>query len=131
MNDPVFIEIPKGHMFSPDEAASRTLWARRFIAEFTGVSRGLGYGVFCGGSLIRDIDLVAVPWRSGPKFLRATEFILELIHCLPLTMGNHGTTLFGHKWFALWDKHHPDHQIDLKVMMPAFEVDDLGKQLIT
>lgn len=129
MNDKIaaaeFVEIPKTHLFSPAEAAARTLWARRFVTEITGVSRGLGYGVFHGGSLIRDIDLIAMPWRSGGtpgqygSFLTHVQFVLELCHCLPLQMGNHGETLFGHRWYALWHTAHSDHQIDLKVVLPA------------
>lgn len=119
MNEPEFITIPKSHLFSPTEAAARKLWARRFITEFTGVSRGLGYGVFHGGSLIRDIDLIAVPWRDGQDFLTHIEFVLKLAHCLPLAMGNHGEAIFGHRWYALWHRDHPDHQIDLKVMLPV------------
>jgi hypothetical protein len=114
-----FVEIPKTHLFSPAEAAARELWARRFITEITGVARGLGYGLFHGGSLIRDIDLVAVPWHDGEKFLTHTYFVIELCHCLPLQMGNHGETRFGHRWYALWHTSHRDHQIDLKIMLPA------------
>lgn len=69
--------------------------------------------------MIRDIDLVAVPWRDGQNRLDHLSFVLELCHCLPLVMGNHGTTLFGHKWYALWHKDHPDHQVDLKVILPV------------
>lgn len=114
-----FVELPKEYLFSPEEAAKREFWARRFITEITGVARGLGYGVFHGGSLIRDIDLVAVPWRQGLKELSHIQFVLELCHCLPLNMGNHGETLFGHRWYALWHTAHRDHQIDLKVILPA------------
>lgn len=114
-----FIELPKSHLFSPEDAAKRELWARRFVAEITGVARGLGYGMFSGGSLIRDIDLVAVPWRDGTRFLAHLDFVFELVHSLNLTMGNHGETLFGHRWYALWHKSHLDHQIDLKVILPA------------
>lgn len=114
-----FIEIPKTHLFSPAEAAAREMWARRFVTEITGVARGLGYGMFHGGSLIRDIDLVAVPWRDGQKFLTHVEFVLELCRCLPLEMGNHGKTLFGHRWYALWHVAHHDHQIDMKVILPS------------
>lgn len=114
-----FVTFSKSHLFSPAEAAAREFWARRFITEFTGVSRGLGYGVFSGGSLIRDIDLVAVPWRDGPKFLTHLDYVLELMHCLPLQMGNHSDTLFGHKQYCLWETSHLDHQIDLKVMLPV------------
>lgn len=117
-----FVEMPKSHLWSPAEAAARELWARRFITEITGVARGLGYGMFHGGSLIRDIDLVAVPWRGkdGP-LLTHVNFVLELCHCFPLQMGNHGETLFGHRWYALWHTAHRDHQIDLKIMLPAAE----------
>jgi hypothetical protein len=114
-------------LWSPEEAAKRELWARRFITEFTGVSRGLGYGVFHGGSLIRDIDMIAMPWRSGGshlkseglKYLSHLDYVLELAMCLPLKMGNHGQTIFGHRWYALWHRDHPDHQIDLKVVLPV------------
>ncbi len=117
---PDFIELPKSHLFSPAEAAARELWARRFVTEITGVSRGLGYGLFHGGSLVRDIDLVAVPWRDGGEFkFDHLGFVLELCHCFPLVKGNSGTTLFGHKWYALWHTAHPDHQIDLKVILPV------------
>lgn len=118
--DPEFIEIPKTRLWSPDEAEKRIFWARRFITEFTGISRGLGYGVFHGGSLIRDIDLIAMPWRdAGPKNLDHLHYVLELCHCLPLRMGNHGELLFGHRWYALWHVDHPDHQIDLKIVLPV------------
>ena len=118
---PEFIELPKSHLFSPAEVAARELWARRFVAELAGVGRGLGYGIFHGGSLIRDIDVVAVPWRQGSpsRTFGPVEFVLELCHCLPLHMGNHGKTLFGHHWYVLWHEAHPDHQIDLKVILPA------------
>lgn len=86
--NPEFIEIPKTRLWSPDEAEKRIFWARRFITEFTGISRGLGYGVFHGGSLIRDIDLIAMPWRdAGPKILDHVHYVLELCHCLPLAHG--------------------------------------------
>jgi hypothetical protein len=125
-----YVEIPKSYLFTPEEAAKRELWARRFAAEIAGCARGLGYGVFTGGSFIRDIDLIAVPWRRGGSFigragdkksdyLTHIDFVLELVHCFPLTMGNHGETLFGHRWYALWHVDHPDHQIDLKVVLPA------------
>lgn len=117
-----FIEIAKSHLFSPAEAAARELWARRFVTEITGVSRGLGYGLFHGGSLIRDIDLVAVPWRQGPHELKHWPFVEGLIHSLNLHMGNHGETLFGHRWYALWHDAHRDHQIDLKVILPAIRM---------
>lgn len=114
-----FIELPKSYLFSPVEAAARELWARRFVAEITGVARGLGYGMFHGGSLIRDIDLVAVPWTEGPKTLGHVDFVLGLCRSLGLSMGNHGKTVFGHRWYALWHPAHVDHQIDLKVILPA------------
>jgi hypothetical protein len=85
------------------------------------VARGLGYGIFQGGSLVRDIDLVAVPWQN-PTAKQATSFVLDLCTRLNLQMGNYGKTLFGHKWFALWDRAHPDHQIDLKVILPVNEI---------
>jgi len=112
-------EIPKGHLFSPDEAARRKLWALQFIGTATGVFRARGYGLFVGGSLVRDIDLVAVPWRQPQDFKHPDSLVLQLVHDLGVTMGNRGTTLFGHHWYALWDRNHPDHQIDLKVVMPA------------
>lgn len=112
-----FVEIPKTYLFSPAEAAARELWARRFVTEITGVARGLGYGLFHGGSLIRDIDLVAVPWTS--KSPAHVDFVLELAANLNLQMGNHGETVCGHHWYALWHRAHRDHQIDLKVILPA------------
>lgn len=118
-----FVEIPKTYLFSPAEAAARELWARRFVSEITGVARGLGYGLFHGGSLIRDIDLVAVPWRQGQNWLPHLDFVFGLVHALPLHMGNHGETLFGHRWYALWHDAHRDHQIDLKVILPAAAID--------
>lgn len=114
-----FILYPKSHLFTPEEAEKRKYWARRFAAEFAGAARGIGYGVFLGGSLIRDIDLLAMPWREGPKSLTHTQFVLEMCHIFPLTMGNQGETLFGHRWYALWHKDHKDHQIDLKIVLPA------------
>lgn len=122
MSAPEFIEIPKSRLWTEHEIETRTLWAKRFITEFTGVSRGLGYGVFHGGSMIRDIDLIAMPWREPLQFTHV-EYVLELMHCLPLTMGNHGETLHGHRWYALWHKDHPDHQIDLKVVLPRDELE--------
>lgn len=121
-----YIEIPKSHLFSPTDAEAREFWARRFIVEISGVARGLGYGMFHGGSLIRDIDLVAVPWRNGTKELGHLDFVLELMHCLPLRMGNYGETLFGHRWYALWHKDHRDHQIDLKVILPVAHAQPVG-----
>lgn len=114
-----FIELPKSHLFSPAEAAARELWARRFVAEITGVSRGLGYGLFHGGSLIRDIDIVAVPWIDGPDAKEHLDFVFGLVRAFNLQMGNHGKTVHGHHWYALWHRGHIDHQIDLKVMLPA------------
>lgn len=114
-----FKEIPKTYLFSPAETSARKLWARRFVTEITGVSRGLGYGLFHGGSLIRDIDLVAVPWRRGHGELGHLDFVFGLVHSLNLHMGNHGETIFGHRWYALWHNAHRDHQIDLKVMLPG------------
>jgi|ERR1039458_624823 hypothetical protein len=113
-----FIEMPKSYLFSRAEAEARKLWARRFVTEITGVARGLGYGMFHGGSLIRDIDLVAVPWR-GPTAMLHLDFVFGLVHSLNLQMGNHGETLFGHRWYALWQVDHPDHQIDLKIILPV------------
>lgn len=121
MNAPVtkFIEIPKGHLFTPEEAARRKMWAQYFVGIFTGVARAHGYGLFAGGSMVRDIDLVAVPWRQPLPEKHPDSFVLQLVHDLGLTMGNRGTTLYGHRWYALWDQNHPDQQIDLKVIMPA------------
>ena len=116
--DTDFIELPKEHVFSPVEAEARKRWAAEFVTKFSGVARGLGYGVFQGGTLVRDIDLVAVPWQP-PTAQPPVEFVLDMCTRLGLSMGNHGKTLFGHQWFALWDKAHRDHQIDLKVILPA------------
>ncbi len=106
-------------MFSPEDAASRKMWAEQFISTFKGVARAAGYGIFVGGSLIRDIDLVAVPWREPMRFKTPDLWVLELHHTMGLVFGNHGHTLHGHRWFALWDPAHPDHQIDLKIILPA------------
>src|ERR1039458_599609 len=81
-----FIEMPKSYLFSRAEAEARKLWARRFVTEITGVARGLGYGMFHGGSLIRDIDLVAVPWR-GPTAMLHLDFVFGLVHSLNLQNG--------------------------------------------
>jgi len=113
-----FIEISKDHLFSPAEADARRRWALEFIPKITGVARGFGYGVFHGGTLVRDIDLIAMPWQS-PTAKAPVYFVLDLCRALNLQMGNHGTTLFGHQWFALWDVWHRDHQIDLKIVLPA------------
>lgn len=121
---PEFVELPKTYLFSPAEAAARELWARRLIGQMVGASRALGYGLFHGGSLIRDIDLVAVPWRQGGKQFSHYEFVVELIHSFNFQLGNHGETIFGHRWYALWDRNHPDQQIDLKIMLPAEKVVD-------
>lgn len=112
-------EIPKGHLFSPEEAAARRMWAEQFIATFKGVARAAGYGIFVGGSLVRDIDLVAVPWREPMQFKTPDLWVLDLHHTMGLIHGNHGHTIHGHRWFSLWDPAHPDHQIDLKIIMPA------------
>lgn len=119
-----YIEIPKGHLFSPEEAARRKLWAEYWVSMFKGVARAAGYGVFVSGSLVRDIDVVAVPWCEPMPFKTPDLWVLSLVHSMGLTMGNHGHTLHGHRWFALWDKHHPDHQIDLKIILPAREIGD-------
>lgn len=115
-----FIELPKDYVFTPEQAEARKRWAIEFVGKFTGAARGLGYGVFQGGTMVRDIDLVAVPWtQPSGKDLEPVEFVLELCRALNLQMGNHGTTLYGHQWYALWDLAHRDHQIDLKVILPA------------
>lgn len=113
-----YIELPKDHIFTADERERRREWALRFIPQIAGVARGMGYGIFHGGSLIRDIDLVAVPWQS-PTAKKPDIFALDLCMRMNLQFGNHGYTLFGHRWFALWDRGHRDHQIDLKIILPA------------
>ena len=113
-----FVELPKDHIFTPQEAEARKRWALEFVPKFAGTARGLGYGVFQGGTLVRDIDLVAVPWQS-PTAKPPVEFVLDMCTRLNLQMGNHGKTLFGHSWFALWDVAHRDHQIDLKIIVEA------------
>lgn len=118
MGRPDYLEIPKGHLFSPDEAARRKLWAEYWFGIFRGVARAHGYGAFIGGSMVRDIDVVIVPWKL-PMKETPVEFVLSLVHSMGITMGNHGETLHGHQWFAIWDKEHPDQQIDLKVILPA------------
>lgn len=118
---PEFIETPKGHLFSPDEAARRKLWAEQWFSNFKGVARAHGYGAFIGGSMVRDIDVVIVPWKI-PMKLSPVEFVLSLVHSMNMAMGNHGETLHGHQWFALWDTNHPDQQIDLKVILSASKV---------
>jgi len=112
-------EIPKGHLFTPGEAAKRRMWAEYWLSTFKGVARAAGYGVFVSGSLVRDIDVVAVPWRQPLQFKTPDLWVLDLHHTMGTIMGNHGYTVHGHRWFALWDRHHPDHQIDLKVILPA------------
>lgn len=114
-----FVELPKDHLFTPEQAETRKRWALEFIPKFAGVARALGYGVFHGGTLVRDIDLVAVPWRDPLSHETTDLFVLELCHSLPLMMGNRGRALHGHRWYALWDMNHRDHQIDLKVILPA------------
>ncbi len=114
-----FIELPKDHVFTPDQAEARKRWALEFIPKFAGVARALGYGVFQGGTLVRDIDMVAIPWRQQLSQETTDLFVLELCRSLPLMMGNRGTTIYGHRWYALWDMNHRDHQIDLKVILPA------------
>ena len=112
-----YIELPKDHVFTPAQAEARKRWALEFVPKLAGAARGLGYGVFQGGTLVRDIDLIAVPWRSD--CVTPVEFVVELCMCMTLQMGNHGKTISGHQWFALWDRAHRDHQIDLKVIGPA------------
>lgn len=114
-----FVELPKDHLFTAEQAEARKRWAMEFIPKFAGVARGLGYGVFVGGTLVRDIDLIALPWRDPLPQTSPDLFVLELCHCLPLMMGNRGETLYGHRWYALWETSHRDHQIDLKVILPA------------
>lgn len=116
---PEFIEIPKGYLFSPDEAARRKMWAEYFIGQFRGVARAEGYGLFAGGSLVRDIDLVAVPWRNPLGHATPDLWVLSLHHSMGLIFGNHGETVYGHQWWAMWDPKHPDHQIDLKIIKPG------------
>ena len=118
MSGPEYIEIPKGHLFSPEEAERRKLWAEYWFSNFKGVARANGYGAFIGGSMVRDIDVVIVPWVD-PMDQTPDEFVLSLVHTMNMTFGNHGYTLNGHRWFALWDKDHPDQQIDLKIIRKA------------
>lgn len=82
-----FVEIAKDHVFSLEEAEQRKRWALEFVPKIAGVARGLGYGIFHGGTLIRDIDLIAMPWRDGPEALPHLDFVFGLIHSLNLQMG--------------------------------------------
>lgn len=107
----------KSRLFHPHEAAARKRWALQLVGHLEGATRMLGYGLFHGGSMVRDLDLVAVPWSS--KALKPDEFVLELAGVFNFQMGNRGDTVGGHKWYALWDRNHPDHQIDLKVILPV------------
>jgi hypothetical protein len=70
-------------------------WALEFIPKFAGAARAFGYGVFHGGTLVRDIDLVAVPWIQPLPHETTDAFVRELLHVLPLQLGNHGETLYG------------------------------------
>jgi hypothetical protein len=111
------VSLPKGHIFTLEEEQARERWARRFITRLEGVGQGLGYGIFHGGSLIRDIDIVAVPWSSTATNAAVPDVLVtELIHRMNLQMGNYGDTLFGHRFVALWAEGHEDHQIDLKII---------------
>lgn len=115
-----FRELPKDYQFTTLEAEARKAWALTFITRLTGVAQAMGYGIFVGGSLIRDIDLIAMPWQKLTA-RGATSFVLDLCTAMNLQLGNHGSTLFGHCWFALWEMNHRDHQIDLKVVKPYVE----------
>lgn len=111
---------PKGQRYTADEEAERIRWALRFIARLEGVGQGLGYGIFHGGSLIRDIDVVAIPWREGPGDTgEPWDFICGLIASMNLHLGDRHETLFGHHATTLWAPGRPDHPIDLKVMRRA------------
>lgn len=114
-----YVERPKDYPFSSEEADARKRWALDFIPKFAGVARGFGYGVFSGGSLVRDIDLVAVPWLDPLPHKTPDLFVVDVCVTLALQMGNRGVTVHGHRWYALWDQAHRDHQIDLKVIMPG------------
>lgn len=109
--------VAKTRLFTQQEAEGRRRWALQLVGNLEGAARAFGYGLFHGGSLVRDIDLVAVPWSSD--YLKADQFVLDLAGRFNLAMGNHGATVHGHKWFALWDRNHPDHQIDMKVIVPV------------
>lgn len=122
-----FVELPKDHQFSPEEAAARKLWAESFASKFAGAARAYGYGVFRGGTMVRDIDLVAVPWRQPMPHKTPDLFVLDMCHAFPLQMGNYGTTLHGHRWYALWESSHRDHQIDLKVVVPTTNSNNLSQ----
>lgn len=120
-----FVEIKKGHLFSPEEAAKRRFWAEEFADKFRGVARAYDYAIFRGGSMVRDLDLVALPW-SG-HCLQHLDFVLEMRKCLHLEMGNHEPTVHGHYAYALWEPDHPTHQIDLKVVLPTkFDMVKIG-----
>jgi hypothetical protein len=116
-------ESAKSRLFSNAEAEGRKRWALELIQKLGGGFRMVGYGLFHGGTLVRDIDLVAVPWTDGKRLMPPDEIIVELVHRFGLTIGNRGETLNGHKWYALWHPDHPDHQIDLKVILPAAKLE--------
>ena len=119
--------LSKGITFTAEQEAARLRWAGRFIKRFEGVGQAAGYGIFHGGSLIRDIDIVAVPWRDPMPHDHPDEWVLDLHHVLGgIVLGERGVladvasdTLHGHRAYRFWMPGHLDHQIDLKVIRPA------------
>lgn len=119
------VRLPKGHIFTSSEEARRIAWARRLIARLEGVGQGLGYGIFHGGTLVRDIDIVAVPWSEDSQHRGVPfDFMSGLAAAFPgAYWESSGDTLFGHAAYILWMPGHPDHPIDLKVMRPGRRAD--------
>lgn len=114
------IRLPKGHTFTAQQEADRKRWARRFITRLEGVGHGLGYAIFHGGTLIRDIDVCAWPmssWDTKPD--DPFVFIEHLIHRLGARIHEQSDSLFGHAHAWLWLEGHEDHLIDLKIVRPA------------
>ena len=114
-----FTTPEKGYPWTAEEEERRVKRARRLITRLEGVGQGLGYGVFHGGTLVRDIDVVAVPWQSPTCDEGPSALLSALTHRMGLHWRGSTKTVYGHTAATLWEPAYPDHPIDLKVMGPA------------
>jgi hypothetical protein len=84
------------------------------------VARQCGYAIAVHGSLERDIDLIAIPWRENEM---TTEYLIEKLHGVvqavlgPVTLDDAAKKPHGRK--ALTMRFCGHHYIDLSVMPPV------------